>query len=1120
MRIQKIIAHLKSSMWPLLFLGVIRCFSQGMPEVIPPSPEVAALGKFTEVPVSLFSGLPNISIPITTFEVGDRSFPVSMQYHARGNKVAEIASRVGLGWTLNAGGAVFRQVRHVADDESPYGYIRGGNSLTSNLASGDWFSSDSVRDNYAALNPSTYESTDRLPDMFTIGVDNLSAKFILDYHPPYDPVVQKYDDLSILYDTDPNGIIESFVVTDKYGYKYYFGVSKDGQRSAQNWDKNMGNYAFPSNQSYILTPSNFYKTYNSWLLMDIESPHGELASFTYEVEVSTFFRRNYDTVEDNNVVVNYSSKIESYQYQLREIVHRGGKILFLEDVNGDRDDLQGSHALKAIEVYDFDQNLVKTFELNQSYQTAVNDNNQLNQLKLFEPESSKRLFLDSVVEKGKNGAEKPPYVFTYNSTKLPNRFSNSQDYWGYYNNANNGSYLTFFDEINSMDRRVDEEASKAGILEKITYPTGGATRFVYEHNKGNLPADFDNVLLPAINPEDPNGDFGVSLGNLMWVYPEIYDGNKYSKTFTIGPGFFGNLDFIVWFQDTTDCSETVVNQGCRFQVQLSGNGNTYELLMGNHSIFTLSPGTYTLTVDPTFGQHDPENLDDFFGVSLSWQEAIETNGELYAAGKRVKRVEFLDQGDELESFKEYEYQNGTIFGIGSFYSLAQSNGQFNVLEPLGAVPGSPLSTYQGNTIGYGKVIEYHGDNLSNIGKTEHTFTMQLDTGDYTSYPYHPPTDNEWLRGLPLSQKTYRKEEDNSYTLLRQVNNQYLYGNHFLGGGDTPAPLPLVFTPFSKRASNNQPYIPGTELIDEGLPYDKNDTLFRLPLIHMYYPDAQSILNGDYEYKVFHFTGGTLDTFSTSETFFQDNGIDVTNNTQYGYGYANHYQVASTARSTSDGESLISVFNYPQDLVGSSAEIDSLVAQNRHVPIVVKDYKDLDSDDVPEPNELLKTTITDYGSFDNVLGPAEVRSGKGIGPNSLRKLVEYHKYDSFGNPLEVSYSNGPITSYIWGYNKTLPIAKIENATYTQISAALSVSEAVLKNFDESDLAQLNGLRNNPGLSGAMVTTYTYEPLVGTTSITDPKGMTISYTYDNLSRLKEMRDLNDKIISENTYHYKNH
>jgi YD repeat-containing protein len=55
--------------------------------------------------------------------------------------------------------------------------------------------------------------------------------------------------------------------------------------------------------------------------------------------------------------------------------------------------------------------------------------------------------------------------------------------------------------------------------------------------------------------------------------------------------------------------------------------------------------------------------------------------------------------------------------------------------------------------------------------------------------------------------------------------------------------------------------------------------------------------------------------------------------------------------------------------------------------------------------------------------------------------------------------------------------------------------------------------------AMISTYTWDPLMGITTITDPKGYTTYYSYDEFLRLKQVKDADDKALSRMHYHYKN-
>ena len=66
--------------------------------------------------------------------------------------------------------------------------------------------------------------------------------------------------------------------------------------------------------------------------------------------------------------------------------------------------------------------------------------------------------------------------------------------------------------------------------------------------------------------------------------------------------------------------------------------------------------------------------------------------------------------------------------------------------------------------------------------------------------------------------------------------------------------------------------------------------------------------------------------------------------------------------------------------------------------------------------------------------------------------------------------------------------------------------------------LSILRTNPNLPKALVTTYTYDPLVGMISQTDPNGQTVYYEYDDFNRLKLVKDQAGNIMQQYTYNYK--
>ena len=81
-----------------------------------PSPDAASLGKYGQIPVSLNSGTPQIDVPLYEMKSNNLGINISVSYHGSGIKVSEVASVVGLGWSINAGGVITRVVRGWPDE--------------------------------------------------------------------------------------------------------------------------------------------------------------------------------------------------------------------------------------------------------------------------------------------------------------------------------------------------------------------------------------------------------------------------------------------------------------------------------------------------------------------------------------------------------------------------------------------------------------------------------------------------------------------------------------------------------------------------------------------------------------------------------------------------------------------------------------------------------------------------------------------------------------------------------------------------------------------------------------------------------------------------------------------
>ena len=141
------------------------------------------------------------------------------------------------------------------------------------------------------------------------------------------------------------------------------------------------------------------------------------------------------------------------------------------------------------------------------------------------------------------------------------------------------------------------------------------------------------------------------------------------------------------------------------------------------------------------------------------------------------------------------------------------------------------------------------------------------------------------------------------------------------------------------------------------------------------------------------------------------------------------------------------------------------------------------------------------------------------PDPTQKIKTFFDtYDDKNNLTQCHQENGLYTFFIWGYNKSLLVAKIEKSSPPVYASFINAVQTATDTGTETDVLQaLNNLRNS--LPHALVTTYTHKPLIGISTITDVNGDKKTFTYDTQNRLQSVKDKDGNILSENEYHFKN-
>lgn len=259
------------------------------------------------------------------------------------------------------------------------------------------------------------------------------------------------------------------------------------------------------------------------------------------------------------------------------------------------------------------------------------------------------------------------------------------------------------------------------------------------------------------------------------------------------------------------------------------------------------------------------------------------------------------------------------------------------------------------------------------------------------------------------------------------------------------------------------------------------------------------------------------TGSVSKAFYPGGGtLEAASETLIGISNLKPYYVKNTA----DGDVSERFLTYAT----AQPEYTHLVNANMTgIPIIVEEKKN---------GVMMAKTIT---KFENLsLLPTSVYSAN-IADGSMRATVKMDVYDPRGNPVQISSEAGKPVAFIFGYDKTQVIAKIEGATYNDaINKSLVVAAVNASNNDNFNPATentlvnaLDNLRKDSTMSGYQITTYTYDPLVGLTTMTSANGQREIYEYDDAGRLKTIKKAEKdaagntvvKKLKEYQYHYKN-
>ncbi|RUT67863.1 hypothetical protein D0817_24005 [Flavobacterium cupreum] len=1039
-----------------------------LPNITPPSPVAGELGKFGNVPVGLFTGTANISVPLLSFKTKDLESPLSLSYGSNGLKVDEVASNVGMGWNLNVGGVITRTVRDQLDE--PITAVYPPDDLPN-------ATNEQRQQFYTAAGQG---NADTESDIYSFNFNGNSGKFVYDKNGV--PVLINNQKIKIEKTGTGNA---DFLLTTTNGVKYYF-TEKENTAF-----RNMG-----AGHSVISG------SVTAWYLTKIVHPNKSEVYFTYEDTGMDYTASNSQTFtmaypqmqEDCNGGIYSSAPVLSgiVAYNMTVSGKRitkiysnnatDGYITIAYSTVGINEEVDGNSKIEFISQYNAENLLIEKISFN--YLKTANTRVFLQNVTFFDPTKK--------------------YTFEYISpSAFPQRLSKSQDHWGYYNgkvNTNlvpkNVTEYSLNDlDYNGADKEPDINFAKTGLLSKVVYPTKGYTELEYESNtywgaKTTYPAKKvdqykripeDTSDLPEVYTLTSAVDQKIVFnGYVTYVRngPPLAEGENdpYDTGHDIAslqvtcvdtpeplcPRFYINSRFGPIYYETFNFVRRQTNI---FYLDAKA-GKTYKLYFSKGGLSTNA--TLSVSYYPT--------------------APVVTNTNLETGGVRIKTTKDFADASARASYKRYYYgpkddinHSSGDKGKNAFYTdifkqrrMCPSDGlslcryvDITFLTMSSSSIISLFDTGSSNCFYKYVTVSEGGDNFENGGESKEFIVHRDDIGN-------PILGNEIIKSAPLTNFGW----DNGLEIKSQVLQKKQTG------------LPFVVV---QENENKYKLDPAYSKEIKSYTVRKNyDELC---------PQANYVENlSIVEYKT---KGYWFYVESSINRSYDLNGLNpIETTTTYQYSNPTHIQLTSQSTKSSLKETLETKYYYPQDAVmASEPQVSEMITTNRI--------------DTPLKTEMFKAGIkqseqkTEYAkdaTTGNLLLPKFIYAAKfpnALPGNALEKKITYDKYDDVGNILQYTLESGMPVAIIWGYNKTKPIAKVENATYDQALAAYSLTDPTFRT----------------NLPGAMITTYSYKPLVGITTITDPKGFITTYDYDTYNRLKTVKDNLGNVLSENQYHYKN-
>ncbi|WP_343560946.1 hypothetical protein [Sphingobacterium sp.] len=1115
--------------------------------------------------VDHYTGVANISIPITSYQLKNNELGVSLSYNTKGVPVREFAGVAGTHWSLAVGGGINRSVKGIPDE-----WYSAGSSVSN--------------DGIIASNAALIKKYTHYKGRLVVSKENPTQR--ADQNVYRDPESDEYN-VSVgsmqftFYIGQDGGIFVSS--QEKYGVQFfvngqpYTAPTTYSDRYGQDidirvTDRQTGTVYFfsPSVKEirqvkpYFRSPYMWYHLSNcggqydtelaiggqdsrinvSWKLDKILTTDNETVLYTYKTFImppgfvtdSTW----YQVKETGNVAVDtfssgssdpYSQTVDTYQLVKQVILPYGKTIELVYDTVNTRLELQrhastaGNQAypyfskLDAVLYKEQDKQMKYTFDY--SYFHTPSAQSSLEETNTYLGDEPDRYSLKlkgiNVVDMNSGSASRL-YTFGYNDKKQ-RRFGRGLDYYGYYNGGTSLLGHKGHSLPDLTTRTTDETSMQYGILKTITSATGSKATFSYSSNDALTVVSSD--LIPSQNwtGTGTTGD-GLRLKDVV-ISDENEPNNWYTHSFSYSDGQYllpgGVFDVISHYANV---SNNDIHTFYRYENFMNPG---YFARGSNHGYSTVS-----------------ELKKDAAGASISRTDYTFTN---FKDGASPARTQVVGGGISHIGFpftrKQYvrTWELGLPVIIKSFdnngYIVKEENYAYNfiidstsaqTLKVLdtNAVPthikdASPYDpkVYQGFTsclnLYYYRLVKdpyrpFKGVALVNQ-KTEKIYTGSTTYATYyTDYSYDSRNNLKSVR---------QHNSDGNYTEQRTIYNYDLTP-------DTSTVLAKMVTDDMEKVVATETWLNGTNSGTR----NSNSRLLNASLFQ-YTTVGNSVIN-----KVVYNTA--LDQPLSYSTYM---GSQNTISPQVSNTYANPGAMASYVLKVSNVEKFNTKGNPVETYVPQSDAYKSMiwdtlsgkktadVVNARQHEIVYAGFDQAAAEQNLTSNSahlsFYNGSVMSIPSIGYTVPVSKPLVGKGV---YVLEPVGSTTKELYTSSLE---SGKKYRATFWASSNAVPAFGIEGGTQFSLNQIAQKGEykqyEVL--FTPTATGQKIGFHSNSGYIaleeirihpvGAVMENYRYTPLFGTSVTTDALGRMTFYEYDGLGRLVLTRDQDGNILKQTEY-----